>query len=157
MRILVIAVGRLKDRYLEDGFDTYLKRLRRYGKVELLRIREEKKTQRKSEKDAIEIEGKKILALVKPNDRLFAMSEEGTCFDSIQWANQMDKWMLKTTGRLIFVIGSGPGLSQTVKKRADVLLSLSPMTFPHQLALLLLLEQIYRAATILKGEPYHRP
>ncbi len=156
MKLVIAVVGRLKDRYLETGVDDYLKRVRRYCAVDLVRIKEERKTKAQYESQAIEKEGEKILQLVKPGDKLLALSEEGRQFDSEQWAEQMDQWFQTTPGRLILAIGSGPGLSPTVKQEADILLSLSPLTFPHQLAYLLLLEQLYRGFSILNGEPYHR-
>lgn len=156
MKFVIAVVGRMKDRYLETGVEDYLKRIRRYCPVDLVRIKEERKSKAQYEAQAIAKEGEKILQLVKPGDKLIAMSEEGRQFDSIQWANQMDNWFQNTPGRIILAIGSGPGLSPDVKQQADTLLSLSPLTFPHQLAYLLLLEQLYRGFSILNGEPYHR-
>jgi len=149
-------VGRLKDRYLEEGLDTYLKRLKQFGKVSLTRVREIPKKNPQAEAAAKEKEAEKILAICKPGDRLVALTEEGKLHDSVQWAKMMEKMVNSTTGKIVFAIGSGPGLSETVKKQADHLVSLSPLTFPHQLALLLLLEQLYRGATILQGSPYHK-
>ena len=156
MKLVIAVVGRLKDRYLEPGLNEYLKRIKRYGTVEVVRIREEKKSKRQSESQAVSKEGERILQLVQPGDKLFALTEAGKLLDSQQWAQQWEDWVQFTPGRLIFAIGSGPGLSEEVKRSADIQLSLSPLTFPHQLALLLLLEQIYRGYTILNNEPYHR-
>lgn len=156
MKILVAVVGRLKDRYLEAGIDDYCQRIRRYSSLELVRIREETKSGTQDELLAIDKEGEKLLQLVRPGDKLVALSEQGVSFTSSQWAQHMQEWLQDTPGRVIFVIGSGPGLSHTVKQQADLLLSLSPLTFPHQLALLLLVEQLYRGFTILHREPYHR-
>ncbi len=156
MKLVVAVVGRLKDRYLEPGIEEYLKRIKRYGSVELIRIREERKSHRQNEAQAVAKEGDRILQLVQPGDRLFALTEEGAQYDSPEWAENWEQWVQFTPGRLIFAIGSGPGLSPEVKQKANTQLSLSPLTFPHQLALLLLLEQIYRGYTILRNEPYHR-
>ncbi len=156
MRISIIAVGKLKDKYLQAGIETYLKRIKKYSKIELVRIKEEPKPNRSSELKAIEKEGEKIISTLKRGDTLIALTEEGTTFTSPQFAQKLIALRDQTPGRLVFAIGSGPGLSPSVKRRADLLLSLSKLTFPHQLALLLLLEQIYRALTINEGEPYHR-
>lgn len=156
MKTAILVMGRLKDRYLEEGIETYFQRLRRYCPIELIRLKEENKPNLASEARAIQIEGERILSHIGPEDTLIALSEEGQRWDSTRWAHEMQQALDATRGRLFFVIGSGAGLASEVKQRADILLSLSPMTFPHQIALLLLTEQIYRAWTILKNEPYHR-
>lgn len=158
MKLVVAVVGRLKDRYLETGIEDYCQRINRYSSFELIRIREETKsgTSPHEEQQAVGKEGDKILQLLRPGDKLIALSEEGTLCNSHQWAKSMEDWLQSTPGRVIFTIGSGLGLAQHVKQRADLLLSLSPLTYPHQLALLLLLEQLYRGFTILHREPYHK-
>lgn len=156
MKIAILVMGRLKDRYLEEGIETYFQRLHRYCPIELIRLKEENKPNLASEARAIQIEGERILAQVGEADTLIALSEEGRRLDSQTWATTMQSALDGCRGRLLFVIGSGAGLAPEVKRRADILLSLSPMTFPHQIALLLLTEQIYRAWTLLKNEPYHR-
>jgi 23S rRNA (pseudouridine1915-N3)-methyltransferase len=156
MKTGILVVGRLKDRYLEEGIESYLARLRRYAPVELIRLPEEKKHNRESEAQAVQIEGERILSQIRDEDTLIALSEEGKRLDSATWALQMRDAFEQSRGRLLYVIGSGAGLCPRVKQRANLLLSLSPMTFPHQIALLLLTEQIYRAWTILHNEPYHR-
>lgn len=156
MKLAIIVVGRLKDRYLEEGIADYAKRLKRYGTCEIIRVREEVKRNRKVEAVAVEKEAERLLAHIKPGDHLIAMSEEGALLSSTEWAEQLDDLSSRTPGRLVFVIGSGAGLAPSVKKAARTLFSLSPLTFPHQVALLLLLEQLYRANTILQNEPYHR-
>ncbi len=156
MKMTILVVGRLKDRYLEKGIEDYLRRLKKYGSIELIRLKEERKTNAASEEEAIRKEGERILSQLKPNDYLVAMTEEGKLFDSRTFAQKMREILDRTRGKIFFVIGSGPGLHPNVKRRADLLLSLSPLTFPHQLALLFLTEQLYRSWTILKNEPYHR-
>lgn len=156
MRITILVVGRLKDKYLEAGLDDYLKRLRRYGSCEVVRLREESKSKRSVEATAIEKEALRMLGHIKPGDHLIAMSEEGELLDSPTFADFLSQRIDRTTGRIIFAIGSGAGLAPSLKEQAQDTISLSPMTFPHQMALLFLLEQIYRAQTILNNEPYHR-
>ena len=156
MKWSVLVVGRLKDKYLEEGMQHYLKRLKRYCSIEIVRLKEEKKNNPQMELTARATEGARILSHVKPDDILVAMSEEGKLYDSREWSEQMQDWLQRARGRIIFVIGSGPGLDESVKKRADVLVSLSRLTFPHQIAHPLLLEQLYRGWTIHNNEPYHR-
>lgn len=156
MRLLIIVVGRLKDNYLEAGLETYIKRLKRYGKAQIVRVKEEHKANRQAEPAAVAKEADRIRGHLKAGDTLIALTEEGQLLNSTQWAKHMERWVDRTTGRLVFVIGSGAGLCPSLKEEAHALLSLSPLTFPHQVALLLLLEQLYRGATILKNEPYHR-
>jgi 23S rRNA (pseudouridine1915-N3)-methyltransferase len=141
---------------LEQGIEDYLKRLSRYGSVDLVRVKEETKLDRQAEAQAIQREGERLLKQIRPGDRLIALSEEGSLLDSANWAKAISQLTQNTSGRLCFVIGSGAGLSTQVKQAADRTLSLSSLTFPHQLALILLLEQLYRAQTILHNEPYHR-
>jgi 23S rRNA (pseudouridine1915-N3)-methyltransferase len=156
MKLLIVVVGRLKDRYLEEGINDYLKRLKRYGTCELIRVKEESKRNRSAEAAAVEKEAQRILAQIKPGDFLVTMTEEGDLVDSQTLAHELDDIASRTPGRIVFVIGSGAGLAPSVKAEANRMLSLSPMTFPHQVALLLLTEQLYRANSILNNEPYHR-
>lgn len=156
MKLLIVVVGRLKDRYLEEGINDYLKRLKRYGTCELIRVKEESKRNRSAEAAAVEKEAQRILSQIKPGDFLVTMTEEGELVDSQTLAHELDDIASRTPGRIVFVIGSGAGLAPSVKAEANRMLSLSPMTFPHQVALLLLTEQLYRANAILNNEPYHR-
>lgn len=156
MKTTILVVGKLKDKYLKTGIEDYLKRIQRYTPVELVRVKEEPKPDAASEERGRAREAERILAKVRPGDTLIALTEEGKSLSSQRWSNVMVDLLDNARGRLVFVIGSGAGLDSEVKSRANLLLSLSPMTFPHQMALLLLTEQVYRAWTIAKGEPYHR-
>lgn len=156
MKTTILVVGKLKDRYLKEGIEDYLKRTQRYSPVELLRVKEEPKPDAASEARGKAREAERLLAQIRPTDTVVAMTEEGRRFSSQQWSSTMMEMLEDSRGRLVFVIGSGAGLAPEVKQRANLLLSLSPMTFPHQVALLLLMEQLYRAWTIAKREPYHR-
>lgn len=141
MRIRLICVGRLKEPYYRDGVDEFLKRMERFQRIELLEVKDSEPLQ----------EGKDILA--KGGDMpIFAFSEEGNEFDSPGFAD----FIKGLTGDVAFVLGGPDGLSQEVKDRAKMVISLSRMTFAHEMARLILVEQVYRAITINKGLPYHR-
>ena len=139
-RLRVIAVGKIRKHWIREGLEVYLKRLP--GLV----IHEVRDSVPGRERD-------QILALLRPEETLVALSEEGRVQDSIAWAQALDGM---ASGRIVFVIGGALGLDSALKARADWVLSLSPMTFPHELARLLLIEQLYRAQSILHGSPYHK-
>lgn len=139
-KIKLLAIGKVKKGWIREGIEVYRKRLPELEIVELKDTTPEK-------------EGDLILSLRKGRDRLIALGEEGKCYSSVQFAKLISQ---AESGSLVFVIGSAEGLSQSVKRSAEQLLSLSPMTFPHELARLLLLEQLYRAKTILQGSSYHK-
>ena len=139
-RLRLIAVGRLRKPWVADGVALYLRRLP--GLV----ITEVKDSGPQREAEA-------ILAALRPDERLVALSEEGALLSSTAFAEQLAR---RSADRLAFVIGGADGLAPALRQQASWLLSLSPLTFPHELARLLLLEQLYRAGTILRGGPYHR-
>ncbi|MDB9525620.1 23S rRNA (pseudouridine(1915)-N(3))-methyltransferase RlmH [Oscillatoria sp. CS-180] len=139
-KIKLAAVGKIKKGWIREGLEVYQKRLPELNIVEL--------------KDAgVDKEGEQILALVKGSDRLIALTEEGQLFSSQHFADYLSR---VDSNCLVFVIGSAEGLSASVKRSAFQQLSLSPMTFPHEIARLLFLEQLYRAKTILQGSRYHK-
>ncbi|NEQ46468.1 MAG: 23S rRNA (pseudouridine(1915)-N(3))-methyltransferase RlmH [Leptolyngbya sp. SIOISBB] len=139
-KIKLLAVGKVKKGWIREGIEVYRQRL---PELEIVELKDTTPTK----------EGEHILSLQKGRDRLIALSEEGKCHSSIQLAKMISQ---AESGSLVFAIGSAEGLSQSVKRSAERLLSLSPMTFPHELARLLLLEQLYRAKTILQGSNYHK-
>jgi 23S rRNA (pseudouridine1915-N3)-methyltransferase len=139
-KIKLIAVGRVKKGWLREGLAVYRQRLPELEIIELKDTDPDK-------------EGEQILALVKGGDRLIALTEEGQTLTSVQFAG----WISRADSHsLVFAIGSAEGLSPAVKQGATQCLSLSPMTFPHEVARLLLVEQLYRAKTILQGSGYHK-
>ena len=139
-RIRILAVGKVRKSWVKEGLSTYQKRLPGLSVVEL--------------RDGTpEREAAAILAELRSDEQLVALSEEGQRLGSVQLAERLRD---SGSGRLAFVIGGADGLSVELKRRASWMLSLSPLTFPHELARLLLLEQLYRAQTILQGGPYHR-
>ncbi|NER84419.1 MAG: 23S rRNA (pseudouridine(1915)-N(3))-methyltransferase RlmH [Leptolyngbya sp. SIO1D8] len=139
-KIKLIAVGKVKKTWIREGIEVYQKRLPEIEVVEL--------------KDSnLQKEGGQMIALLKGSDRLIVLTEEGKTVSSTQFADFLSQ---ADSNSLVFAIGSAEGLSSTVKQAAEKCLSLSPMTFPHEIARLLLIEQLYRAKTILQGSNYHK-
>lgn len=159
MRYRIISVGRIREKFYAEGIKEYMKRLGPYANLELLEGLEEKVSPRPSDKDiekVLQKEGERILALLGDNEILIVLDPHGEILSSEQLAIQMEKWNLSGQNRINLVIGGSHGISKAVKQRADQLISFSKMTFPHQMAVLILSEQIYRGFKILKGEPYHK-
>ena len=156
MKIKIIALGKIKEKFLKDGIDEFLKRLVPYANVEIvelspIEIKDENLIHR-----VLDQEAEKILAFIKPDSYVITLEIQGKQLSSEDFAEKINQINISGTNELIFVIGSSCGISQTVSQRADFKLSISKMTFLHQFARLLLVEQIYRAFKILKGETYHK-
>lgn len=159
MQIRIVAVGKIKERFLQEGIAEYEKRLRPYAKVHIVEIPDEKRPASASasvEKAAMETEGERILAAVPDGSLVIALDVRGQDWSSEALAASFREWELAGQNPLLFVIGGDLGLSPSVLARSDVRLSLSRMTFTHPMARLLLLEQVYRAFRIFRGEPYHK-
>lgn len=159
MQIRVLAVGKLKEQYLVEGIEEYSKRLGRYERLEIVELREESFSEPLSAKEVEEIlrrEGERILKEIKPRSFLVALDRGGRALSSEELAEEIQRAALAGSSQLVFVIGGSLGLDERVLKRADLVLSFSKFTFPHQLMRLILLEQIYRAFTILNNERYHK-
>ena len=159
MQIRVITIGRIKEKYLQDGIAEYEKRLRPYVKVQIVEISEEKRPASAApsvERIALEKEGDRILAAVPEGSFLIALDVKGLSWSSEELAASFREWELSGQNQLAFVIGGDLGLSPAVIARSDLRLSLSKMTFTHPLVRLLLVEQVYRAFRIMRGEPYHK-
>ena len=155
MKIVFLTVGKTEDAYLKDGIDKYVKRLKHYTRLEILELAELKNTKALTPEQQKVKEAEMILKKVSPLDHVVLLDENGTEFSSKQFANYLDKKAISSTSTLIFVVGGPYGFDQTVYARANDKLSLSRMTFSHQMIRLLFTEQLYRAFTIIKGEPYH--
>lgn len=156
MKIKIIALGKIKEKFLKEGIDEFLKRLTPYASIEIIEltpveIRDENLTQK-----ALEQEGEKILANIKNDSFVITMEILGKQLSSKDFAQKINEISMSGISELVFIIGSSCGLSPTVSNRANFKLSFSKMTFLHQFARLLLVEQIYRAFKILKGETYHK-
>ena len=159
MQITVISVGKLKEKYLKEGIEEYSKRLSAYCKLHLVEVSDEKAPEEMSAAEMEQVkrkEGERILAQIKQDQVVIALAIEGQMWTSEKLSSELDKLALHGKSQVAFVIGGSLGLADAVLKRADVLLSFSKMTFPHQLVRLVLLEQVYRAFRISRGEPYHK-
>lgn len=159
MQIQIVAVGKLKEKYLTDGIAEYVKRLGPYAKIQLNEVPDEKAPENMSAAEEEQVkakEGERILAALKPDTHVIALALDGAMWSSEELAAQLDR--LATYGRssIAFVIGGSNGLSPAVLKRADAKLCFGRMTYPHQLMRLILVEQVYRAFKINRGEPYHK-
>ena len=154
----IICVGKLREKYFTGAAEEYLKRLSRFGKFEIIELPDLPEPQNASAAQQMQImekEGENILSRIRQGDRVIAMCIDGPQYDSESFARHLAENEMKG-GRQVFVIGGSLGLSKAVIQRADEKISLSKMTFPHQLARVLLLEQIYRACKINAGERYHK-
>ena len=159
MRISVVCVGKIKEKYLKLGIDEFSKRLSKYCKLEVIELDDEKAPENLSDKEMMMIkekEGKKILSKIKDNSHVIALAIDGKNLSSEELADIIDNLGVRGTSHIVFVIGGSLGLSDDVLRRANYKLSFSKMTFPHQLMRLILLEQVYRAYRINNGEPYHK-
>ncbi len=156
MKIKIIALGKIKEKFLKAGIDEFLKRLTPYASVEIIEltpieIKDENLTER-----VLDEEGEKILAQIKPQSYVITLEIEGKMLSSEDFAEKIQELTNDGVSEIVFVIGSSCGISKTVSKRANFKLSMSKMTFLHQFARLILVEQIYRAFKIIKGETYHK-
>ncbi|WP_299583222.1 23S rRNA (pseudouridine(1915)-N(3))-methyltransferase RlmH [uncultured Sunxiuqinia sp.] len=155
MKIKLLVIGKTDQKYLQEGLADYHKRIPHYLPFEFTVIPDLKNTRKLSEDQQKEKEGELILAQVKAGDELVLLDERGQTFRSTEFARFLEKKMLGGLKNLILVIGGPYGFSEAVYQRATGKVSLSKMTFSHQLIRLIFSEQLYRALTILKGEPYH--
>lgn len=159
MNIVIIAVGKLKEKYLKEGIDEYSKRLSRYCKLDIIEVADEKAPENISPKDAEIVkskEGEGINRHFKAGMFKIALCVDGKMASSEELAGTISNIGLKGISNIAFVIGGSLGLSDDVVKGCDATLSFSKMTFPHQLMRLVLLEQIYRSFKIISGETYHK-
>lgn len=159
MKITVISVGKIKEKYFTGAIQEYAKRLTRYCKINMIEVADEKCPETLSEKEeemVKEKEGQRILSKIKDQQTVVALAIEGKQMSSEQLAKQIQTWGLQGNSDLVFVIGGSLGLSRDVMQRSNFQLSFSKMTFPHQLMKVVLLEQVYRAFRINSGEPYHK-
>jgi 23S rRNA (pseudouridine1915-N3)-methyltransferase len=159
VNISIVTVGKLKEKYLNLGIDEYLKRLSAYAKVEMIEVADEKAPEELSELEMVQVkkkEGERILAKVSQDTYVIALAIQGKLQSSEELADSLDKLATYGKSKIAFIIGGSLGLSEEVLKRSNEQLSFSRMTFPHQLMRLILVEQVYRAYRINRGEPYHK-
>ncbi len=156
--ITLISVGSLKEKYLKDAVDEYKKRLSQYARVEEINIKEEKIANEDDGSEirrALDAEAEKIIAAIPKGASKIALCVEGKQYDSVALAGLIGK-MCDESGKIALIIGSSHGLSDKVKRECDVRLSVSALTFPHQLMRVVLFEALYRSFTILAGKKYHK-
>jgi 23S rRNA (pseudouridine1915-N3)-methyltransferase len=159
VNISIVTVGKLKEKYLKMGIEEYLKRLNAYAKVEVIEVADEKTPEELSELEMLQVkqkEGERILAKISQDTYVIALAINGKMQSSEELADTLDKLATYGKSKIAFIIGGSLGLSEEVLKRSNEQLSFSKMTFPHQLMKLILVEQIYRAYRINRGEPYHK-
>jgi 23S rRNA (pseudouridine1915-N3)-methyltransferase len=159
MKITVIGVGKIKEKYWNMAIDEYAKRLSRYCRLELVEVADEKTPDEAGEALETQIkdrEGQRILDKIPEGAYVVALAIEGVMLDSVALSKKLEDIALRGSSHIVFIIGGSLGLSKHVLQRADYLLSFSKMTFPHQMMRVVLLEQIYRSFRISNHEPYHK-
>ena len=159
MKIKIVTVGKLKEKYLKDGIEEYSKRISRFATVDMIELADEKTPDRASDSEnekILELEGNRIISKIGDREFIIVLAIEGKTLSSEEFSKQLEQASINGYSTLTFVIGGSLGLSPQVKKRANLFLSFGRLTLPHQLMRLVLTEQIYRAFTIQQGSPYHK-
>ena len=155
MKITLLLVGKTEDAYLREGISKYLNRLRHYIRLDFVEITELKNTKSLTQSQQKSKEAELILKRILPSDQVILLDEKGVQLTSTQFAEFIDKKQLGSVSNLVFVVGGPYGFDDSVYQRANDKMSLSKMTFSHQMVRLFFVEQLYRGYTIIKGEPYH--
>lgn len=154
MKTVMIMVGKTTDKLFSESIDDYVDRISHYMPFNKVAIPDLKNTRNISQENQKTLEGEQILKLIQPSDYVTLLDEHGSQFTSVQFSSWLQKTQM-AAHRLVFIIGGPYGFSQNVYKRSNFMISLSPMTFSHQMVRLIFAEQLYRACTIIKGEHYH--
>lgn len=155
MKIILLAIGKTDEKHLEEGITKYVKRLHHYIPFEMKIISDIKNRKTLSEEQQKKMEGELILSQLVSGDDLILLDENGKSFSSRGFSELIEKQIVGNAKRLVFVIGGPYGFSSECYEKAKMKISLSPMTFSHQMVRLIFVEQVYRAMTIIKNEPYH--
>ena len=159
MKITILCVGKVKEKFYRDAIDEFSKRLSRYCKLEIIEVSDEKTEEQASENEIRlikEKEGERLLKNIKEDAYVITLCIDGKQLDSEELSEKIEKLGIQGNSHIYFIIGGSLGLSDTVINRANYKLSFSKMTFPHQLMRVILLEQIYRSYRIMNNEPYHK-
>lgn len=159
MKITILCVGKIKEKYFNMGIEEYTKRLSRYCKLEIIEVADEKTPDNASFAEELQIkkkEGERILKYVKDGAYVITLAIEGKELTSLELAGKIENLAVSSESHIVFVIGGSLGLDESVLKQANYSLSFSKMTFPHQMMRMILLEQIYRAYRIILNQPYHK-
>lgn len=151
MKLEFFFTGKTTDKYIAEGVEIYLGRLKHYVPVSVTVI----PAHDGGSKEAPKAESERMLAKLKPTDLLVLLDEKGKSFTSQAFARELEKWMVAGTGRVVMAVGGAYGFTDEIRKRANLILSASSFTFTHQMIRLILAEQVYRAFTIIRGEKYH--
>ena len=154
LSLRIVAVGKMKEKYLQEGVHEYIKRVKPWLEVEVVELKANRSAQKVEE--ALQEEGRRILKNLRKGAYIISLAEEGKQFSSETLASHIDKLLSEGNTTLEVIIGSHAGLSTEVKRQSHLLLSLSPLTFSSQLARLIFMEQLFRCMKIIKNEPYHR-
>lgn len=159
MKITILCVGKIKEKFYRDAIAEYEKRLSRYCKLEVIEVPDEKTPDSASEAVQLQIkekEAERMEKYLRDGSFVCALAIDGKQLDSVELSEKLERLGTSGTSHIIFMIGGSLGMSERLLKKADMKLSFSKMTFPHQLMRVILLEQIYRAYRIMNGEPYHK-
>ena len=159
MKITILAVGKLKEKYWKQAIAEYEKRLGAYSKIEMIEVPDEKAPETMSDKEIEQVkekEGQRLLAKIKPQATVITLEIQGKMLSSEGLAKELQQRMIQGQSDFVFVIGGSNGLHQDVLNRSNYALSFSKMTFPHQMMRVVLIEQVYRAFKIMRGEAYHK-
>lgn len=159
MKISILCVGKIKEKYFNLGIEEYAKRLGRYCKLEIIEVADEKTPEKASlleEEQIKDKEAERIKRYIKEDAHVIVLAIEGKQLDSVELSQKMEQLGVAGISHIQFIIGGSLGLGKEIMERADLKLSFSKMTFPHQMMRMILLEQIYRGYRIMKGEPYHK-
>ena len=159
MKITILTVGKLKEKYLKDAIAEYAKRLSRYCKLEIVEVADEKTVENASDVQETQIrdkEAERLMKYIREDAYVITLEIKGKLLTSEELSEKIDQLGIQGKSHIIFVIGGSIGLGNEILKRSDYALSFSKMTFPHQLMRVILLEQIYRSYRIINGEPYHK-
>ncbi|MEY8291743.1 23S rRNA (pseudouridine(1915)-N(3))-methyltransferase RlmH [Carnobacteriaceae bacterium 52-44] len=159
MEITIIAVGKLKEKYLKNGIAEYLKRMKSYANVKIVEVNDEPAGQALSDAEVEQVkeaEGQRIIGKIPERARVIALDLKGKQLTSEAFAEEVNETMTYGTSQIAFIIGGSHGLSKEVLQKTDLKISFGKMTYPHQLMRLILIEQTYRAFKIIRNEPYHK-
>lgn len=155
MKIALLQVGKTTEKYLNEGISVYLERIKKYVPFEILTVPDMRNTRNMPASEQKSKEGECLLRILKEDDYIVLLDERGKELSTTDFSSWLEKTMMLRKKRIVFIIGGPWGVSDEILRRADLKFSLSRLTFSHQIVRLLFLEQLYRAFTVLKGEPYH--
>lgn len=159
MKLTVITVGKLKEKYWQQAEEEYKKRISKYAKIELVEVADEKEPNNAGEKDIEQVkdkEAERVLSKIKDNQHVVTLEIDGKQYSSEKLASEYQRWMNTGKSDVVFVIGGSNGLGEAVKKRRDQEISFGTLTYPHQMMKIMLMEQIFRVNKILRNEAYHK-